>query len=140
MKRTTAELMSEIKEAENVDEFIRSNGEELCRRSVSELLNEIMDSRGLARSRIIEESQINRVYAYQLFSGIRATPKRDKLLALLIAAGLNIGEIQDFLKKTGYSQLYVRNERDCIIIFGIENGQTVIEINRELFKHSMETL
>ncbi len=140
MKHSTADLMSALKDSESFDSFREQNQPDLVDSNVAKMLGEIIEQKGLSKSQIISDSQVNRVYAYQIFSGAKDSPNRDKLLALLISMQLSLGEIQDFLKRNGYPALYARSERDAMLIFCIEKGMSVIDINCELFSHGKKTL
>lgn len=77
---------------------------------------------------------MSEVYGYQIFSGTRKAPSRDKILALLVAMELGYDEIQQFFKETGYPPLYAKSKRDSIVIFCINKKMSVEEINKELFR------
>ena len=84
-------------------------------------------------------AEINDIYGYQLFAGSRK-PSRDKLIALCIGMSLTLDRTQALLKATGFAPLYAKNKRDSILIFGIQNNQTVLEINTALYDHAEPTL
>ena len=140
MKYSTTELLSELKSTEEYDSFLEENKDELLKRNVANMLNEIIVRKMISKSQLINDSQINRIYAYQILSGAKSSPTRDKLLCLLIALHLSLDEIQAFLKSNGYPQLYPRIKRDSIIIFCINKGSTVVETNYELFSHEEKAL
>lgn len=140
MKRSTDELLDEIKNAASIDEYMTANADTISSEKVSKMLEDILAEKGLVKSEVIARSEISQVYAYQIFSGVKESPTRDKILALLIAMGLDLDKVQSFLKLSGYPFLYAKNKRDSIIIFCIEKHKNVIETNAELYAHGEDTL
>lgn len=76
---------------------------------------------------------MNEIYAYQIISGARR-PSRDKLLCLCIAMRATLEETQDLLIHGGFAPLYVRSQRDNIIIFAISE-ETILQVNSNLYDH-----
>lgn len=73
---------------------------------------------------LITRSGIERTYFYQIMSGKRK-PGRDKVLILCLAAGLSLDDTQHALACGQLSQLYVRDRRDAVLIFALNNHLTV---------------
>ncbi|MBR3960947.1 MAG: XRE family transcriptional regulator, partial [Clostridia bacterium] len=63
-----------------------------------------------------------------------------KVLSILIAMKATLDEVQSLLKSTGYTPLYVKNPFDCVIIYGICNNLSVININEVLYENNLELL
>ena len=129
--KTTGQLERELSDCANVEDYLKGNtllGEE-C--PVGEELTGLLEEKGLRRAQVIEESNLNAIYAYQIFSG-RRQPSRDKLLCLCLAMKLEAEECQRLLKRCGYPPLYARKQRDSLILFGFHKHQTVLEVNEQL--------
>lgn len=103
------------------------------------MLDRLLKEKNLKKSTVIKAAEISEVYAYQIFSGLRV-PERNKLLCLGVAMSLNLDEIQTLLKCAGYAPLYVKLPFDSILIYGICNKLSVVEINEILFDYELETL
>lgn len=140
MKKSTDELLNEIRSTDSIDSYLSDNAENISCKKVSEMLENILTEKGLVKSEVIARSEVSQVYAYQIFSGVKEAPARDKVLSILIAMGLILDEVQSFLKLSGYPFLYAKNKRDSILIFCIENHKSVIETNNELYSHGEATL
>ena len=140
MKKTTDELLDEIKSSETIDSYLSENAEIISGKKISEMLETLLTEKGLVKADVIAKSEVSQVYAYQIFSGVKEAPNRDKVLSLLIAMELSLDEVQNFLKLSGYPFLYAKNKRDSIIIFCIQNRKTVVETNNELYIHGEATL
>ena len=85
-------------------------------------------------------STFKRTYAYQIFSGLKTAPKRDKLICLSIGMGLSVNETNSVLKIAGLSPLYPKIKRDSIIIINMNNNKSVVEINEALYNEGEDTL
>lgn len=75
-----------------------------------------------------------------MFSGVKSTPSKDKLICLSIGMDLSVDETNSLLKLAGLSPLYPRIKRDSIIIINMNNKKSVVEINEELYNEGEETL
>ena len=87
----------------------------------------------IKKADVIRKSQLDRIYAYQIFSGTRK-PNRDKLLALGFGMELSIEEMQKMLKISEYPILYVKNKRDSIILFGLKKKASLSAVNVLLYE------
>ena len=137
-KKTTTNLESELKRSKTLEDFLEKNHEELAVDSLSEQIHNLLDAKGITKSELVKKCNLNDVYAYQILSGARR-PSRDKLLCLCIAMNTTLDETQELLLRGGFAPLYVRNQRDSIIIFAISHDETILQLNDKLFEHG-ETL
>ena len=125
-EKDTEELLSEIREDEDMKLFLARNRQEF-RRPLSEYLCDIMEKKQLCRTDVIRDSCLNPNYAYHILSGESTNPSRPKLLALAIAMHLDFDEIQYLLRYAGFSPLYPRNPWDAIVIAALRKGFSVWE-------------
>lgn len=139
MNKDTSKIVEELGLCPDFNTFYNENGEYMISATLSEMLDELLKSKGLKKSQVIRDSELSEVYSYQIFSGLRV-PERKKLLSLAIGMKLNLDEVQNLLKCAGYSPLYVKLPFDSIIIYGICKKLSVVEINALLFDYDMETL
>jgi len=107
--------------------------------SLSDMLSQFLETKGLKKSKVIKDAEISEVYGYQIFSGARV-PERKKLICLTVAMGLDLDETQTLLKCAGYSPLYVKIPFDSIVIYGVCNKMSVVEMNELLYEYGFETL
>lgn len=139
MKKTTDELQNEIRKADSIEDYLHSNQDEMIDNTVAVVLKQIIEEKKLKKADVIHKSGLNEIYAYQIFAG-KKEPSRDKVVALFFGMELNIDEIQTALKHANYSQLYVRDQRDSIILFCVEQKKSVIECNNMLYEYGFEIL
>ena len=76
---------------------------------------------------------------HQVFSG-RRSPSRSRLLCLCFGLNASLEETQELLKQCGFAQLYPKDRRDAIILYGILNGMDLFAVNDKLFAENEETL
>lgn len=136
--KDTEELFVELKEERDVKKYLDRNQSEFVL-PLHEYLESLLVEKNLVKSEVIEQSQLSREYAYHIFSGKRKNPSRPKILALAIAMGLNLDEVQYLLRYAKQSPLYPRNPWDAVIISAIKQKLDVPATN-ELLDQLGETL
>ncbi len=139
MTKDTCEILKELNHCTNFRTFYDENKDYMVKKNLSQLLNQLIQQHNLKKSQVIRASEMNEIYAYQIFSGLRV-PERKKLLSLAVGMGLNLDEVQTLLKTAGYPPLYVKFPFDSVVIYGICENLSVIKINQLLFEYGLETL
>ena len=130
-EKDTDTLLNEIrdsKEPADIEGFLARNVGELVR-PLHEYLGDLLRERHLEKQDVIRRSRLERSYAYHIFSGDRPNPSRPKLLAIALAMGLGLPEVQYLLRYAGHGILYPRSPWDSVIITAIEQGMSVDEAN-----------
>ena len=133
MKKTTQELFDLLSKNKDFDKYIEENNSELITRPLHVLLEDLLEKKQLSKSECIAVSGLDRIYAYQIFSG-QKNPSRDKLIALCFGLHCNLDEAQTLLKHASYAPLYPRNNRDCAIIYAITHSLSIIDLNELLYE------
>ena len=139
MEKNTAEIVKELGLCPDFQTFYSENKDYMHTQKLTELLAQLLESKGLKKSQVIQKAELSEVYGYQIFSGIRV-PERKKLLCLAIGMGLNIEEAQQLLKCAGYARLYVKLPFDSVVLYGLCKELSVVQINELLFSYGLETL
>lgn len=104
-----------------------------------ELLTQLLEEKGLQKSRVIEASGLNATFAYQIFSGTR-NPSRDRVLSLAFAIGLDFSEVQDLLYCAGAACLSWRSKRDALIIKSLSAKDSLAVADQRLFTAGESTI
>lgn len=128
-----------LKHTQNIDDFLEKNKQNMISKTLSEHLCQLLSEKGISRAAVVRGSLLDRTYVYQIFSGVK-TPSRDKLIALAFGMHLSDEETQKMLKLSGNRPLYVRDERDVLILFAMQQKMTIFETNELLFDHNFELL
>lgn len=137
--KPTGELMNELSSTANFSKYLEKNQDSFIKEPISQRLLELFDKRHVKKAVIFRAAGISEVYGYQVLAGLKRAD-RGKIIAILIALGLELDEINSVLKYGGYAALYVKNEADCIVIHGIMTKKKVSEINEMLYDKGLPTL
>jgi len=133
IKKPTNDLMNELGNSKNINSYLNENKDYLIDKNIAQILTDVLNQKNLKKSDVIQKAEISEVYGYQLFSGVKTNPSRDKILCICIAMQLTLEEIQNLLKLSGFAPLYPKSKRDSLIIFGINSSMSVFEINNSLY-------
>ena len=133
--KSTDELLKILKNYNNIEEFIEDNTEDIKNTTFVQYITECLNNCNLTKAQVIEKSNIQKNYAYQIFSGSKK-PSRNKVLALSISMGLDTDATNRPLKLSDHSILYPRIKRDSIIHFSLEQHYNLIDTN--ILLHDME--
>lgn len=138
MKKTTEELLNDIKEVNSIDDFITINEKEYFNLSVDEYLRDLLKIKELKISQILADSCLGD-YIYKVFKGSRKAG-RDVYISIGIAMKLSYNEFQIMLRLAKYLMLDPRDKRDSIILYAVSNKLSIIETNDILFNCEQEVL
>ncbi len=139
MAKQTDEMLRQLKQAPSLTEYLEENGPEMVSDTARDQLETLLAETGRTKAEVLRRAEINDIYGYQLFAGSRK-PSRDKMVALCVGFGVSLDRTQQALKAAGFAPLYAKNKRDSALIYGIEKGQTVPQINTALYELGEETL
>ena len=139
--KDTDKLLELLKKSGSIDSYLQENSDFLLDCTIKEYLNTLIKDKKLTIAQISRDSDLSDRYCYQFLSlSNPRNPSREVLLSLCIGMHLNLDETQTALKIAKYAPLYPKEERDCIIIFGIENSNSLMEINNSLYEHNFKCL
>ncbi len=130
-ERLTEELLDELLSSPDPTAYLEKN---VANRDVAAYLQQLADERGIERKDVVSAAQIDATYGYQLFTGARLHPSRDKILQLAFALRLSLRETDRLLQAAGASRLYCKNHRDAIVIFCLDRKATLTEANEALYR------
>ncbi len=139
LNKKTSELLKMLKNKGSITSYICINKDEFIEASLSEYLNSLLCEYNINKTKAIEKSNLNNIYAYEIFSG-KKKPSRDKLIQPAFGMELNLLCTQRLLKVAGHSELYPRIKRDSIIIFAVNNSLSLIECNELLYDMNEDIL
>lgn len=135
MKKVTDELMDALSnQTSSVEDYLNDNRDEMITINLRTFWAEMIEKSGMTKTEIIDRANCGYNYFYCIING-KKIPSRDKIIELILAMKLSVDDCQKALKFSGRAPLYPRVKRDSIIIFGINNSQTVYEISEALKKN-----
>lgn len=112
---------------------------QIDRRSFREWANETMSNKSLTKTDVVQESQLNPTFAYQILAGQRHA-KRDKLLQLAFGMHLDIEEASELLERGGANALNPTCERDLAIAYCLARGMDVRSCDETLLRTGIAPL
>ena len=133
----TEELLNELLSTSSIDDYLAAR--EPGSRTLAEYLQQLLDEKGLERSRVVRMANLNDTFGYQIFTGAR-NPSRDKVLQIAFAMALSLRETNRALTAAGVSELYCKDRRDAIIIFCLDGGCSLQKVNEELYRFGERTV
>lgn len=127
--KTTEDLLKTLLRTDEYSQFqeLKDNGIV----SLAEHLDALLDQKETSKAEVIYRARLDTVYGYQIFNGTRK-PSRDKLLQLAFGFPLTYRETLTLLRIAGVGSLYVRRRRDSIIIFALNKGFSLEQLNELL--------
>lgn len=137
--KDTNDLQNELMSAPDLDRFLSENRDNFFDTTFADLLMNLFEKKGISKAALAKKAGISNVYLYQIFSGER-NPSRNRIFCLCFGLTASLEETQELLKHSGYAQLYAKNKRDAIIIYGLTHDMDLDEINDRLFSEHQETL
>lgn len=138
-EKDTNNLQHELMSASDLGRFLSENQENFNDQGFAELLQSLFQKKDISKAALAKSAGMSEVYLYQLFSGGR-NPSRDRILCLCFGMGATLEEAQELLKESGNAQLYVKDRRDAIVIYGLLHHQGLDEVNDSLFSEQERTL
>ncbi len=83
-KKLTDELLNELLDAPSIDDYIKEH--DFAAPSLSDYLKQLLQEKGLERSRVVRMADLNETFGYQIFTGSR-NPSRNKVLQIGLCNG-----------------------------------------------------
>lgn len=133
----TEDMLAELLSAPDPRAFIKKA--DVGERSLSAYLGQLLEAKGLKRATVVREAGINETFGYQIFTGARRA-SRDNLLKIALAMGCTLRETNRLLKAGGANELYCKNRRDAIVIFSIDRGASLQQVEEDLYRFGEPTL
>ena len=137
-EKNTAFLQSELKRAESLEQFIKENEQDLKAKSVPEYLNDMLIKYDMEKRDVVRRAGLSGTYAYQIFDG-KKSAGREKLIQLAFGFPLTLEETQKLLRFGGHNELYVKKKREAYVMFALEKGYDINQVNDLLFQNEEET-
>ena len=139
MKKNTEKVLEKLSDTKSITEFLEANKDAFELLTIGEYIELELKSRNDIKASVIRKSGINKRFFYDILSG-KKTPNRRYIIRIFLSLGLDLADVQWYLKACDYNQLYAKNKRDAIIIYCIQKKLTVKDCNNMLNKVGLENL
>lgn len=140
--KTNEELLSELmslKDPENLSKFLEDNKKSLDSYNALRFFESCWIKYGfVTQAQVIKRSELGH-NAYHYLDG-RKKLTRNRAICLSLAVGMDIDETNTFLQYLGLAQLYVRNSRDVMLIYAINQKMSVHDTNTMLYEADLDVL
>ena len=123
---STDVILNDLISAKDFDSFSREYEDAFISAALSEYIDMLIKRSALSKSDVIKRSNLDRVYGYQIISGVRK-PTREKLLQLGFGLGLDADGMQSLLKTAGMAPLYAKIKREAAILFCLNKMYDLID-------------
>lgn len=141
-EKKTEDLLNKlmnIKKRSDLNKYFEENAAHIDNHFLPDYILKICQDKGLGKSDIIRNADINRNYGYQILSGLKA-PSRDKLLQICIGNGFTLEQANKAMTIGNLGILYAKDPRDSIMIYSLNNSLNLIETNIILDEHGYKLL
>ena len=139
MTKQTDELLKELGNTSDINQYLSTNRDELIEQNVAKYLNELLEEKNnLTKRKIAKSTSLSESYVYEIFRGEKCNPSRNKLLQIAFAMNLDLDSTQKLLKIANVGILYPRIKRDSIIIFALNKKLDFFECEDLLEKGEVE--
>ena len=138
-RKNTDDMQSELMSAPDLGRFLSENIENFNTKQFADQLRALFDKKDISKAVLARNAQMSEVYLYQILSGGR-NPSRDRIICLCFGMGATLEETQELLRGGGHAELYVKDKRDAVIIFGLVHDMGLAEVNDRLFMEKEKTL
>ena len=136
--RSLSRKLQSIKDVGEAEAFIKEHSKKV---SLHGFLNEPMAVHEISVPVLIDRSGISKNYIYNILSGERLNPGRDKVIAICIGLDASFTETNRALELVKHSALYPKDERDARIAIAINQGiKNVTEVNLMLEQNGLQPL
>ena len=139
MRKLTEQLMNELQNTTNIEDFVAENQNEMIISSLSEYLRQLLNKYNLEKSDVFRRAKMTESnYGYELFRDDSKKASRDKLIQICVGFPLTIEEAQEVLRYGKVRTLYPRDERDAYILFALNNNYDMAQLNDLLFAKGLK--
>lgn len=133
------EMYAEILNCADIKEYLDKSNKCFVEVNLPKRLKKMMNEKGFCTTELIQKTNIEKSYFYQILNG-RRTPSRDKLLRIAFVMELNLSETQKLLLAADKSILYPRRRRDAALISCIHKHLSLHDTQVFLFDMGIEIL
>lgn len=117
------------------NQFVQVDYEQV---DVIEIVKARVKELGISNKELATKLSVSESYISKMLKGERVT--RDNVIKLAVVLRLDLEQTNQILKYLAMHILYVKDNRDAVIIFGIHNNQTIEQINEQLRTQNIKLL
>jgi len=138
MAKDTETLYHEIKSAADIDAHLKENNTSFLDISFSDYINSLLKQKNMTIAEVQRKGRLTN-YVYEIFNGTKM-PMRNTAIQLCFGLALTTDEAQKLLRMAKTGELYARDRRDTILLYGLKEGLECASVNDMLDKNGMECI
>ena len=140
--------MSEIKTSDLEQILLNSNStklpeviKQLHERDFPSFMRDCFDIHGCTQQEVFTKANLSTAYGYKLLSGEKHTTQRDTIIQICYVANFTLDETQRALKLYGMSPLYVKIQRDALMMNAFTlKPRNILDLNDYLVENNEKPL
>ncbi|MGN1115268.1 MAG: hypothetical protein ACI4TH_01730, partial [Candidatus Ornithomonoglobus sp.] len=132
MKKSTDELMKELKEAKDIKQYIKDNAGDVVSGGLRKYITDMAKEKKMTIGEVAGRSQLSRSYLYKINEDVKVNMSRDVVIRICFGLGLDADEGIMLMCAAGAGGLCPRIRRDCIIMFCLQNRIDITECGHML--------
>ncbi|MEF2608902.1 MAG: hypothetical protein U0M88_04635 [Faecalicoccus sp.] len=102
-------------------------------------LEACLEKKDLKKSEVIEKTNLQKNYAYQICNGTKKGSK-EKIIQLALAMRLNLHDTNNLLSLSNNGLLYAKVKKDAILIYALQHHYNLFKTNELLIAHGFDAL
>ncbi|MDY5233399.1 MAG: hypothetical protein SPH17_07320 [Faecalicoccus sp.] len=102
-------------------------------------LEACLEKKDLKKSEVIEKTNLQKNYAYQICNGTKKGSK-EKIIQLALAMHLDLHDTNNLLSLSNNGLLYAKVKKDAILIYALQHHYDLYQPNELLLAHGFEIL
>lgn len=138
-KPNTEILAERLINSHDIHTFLDHHDKKIDAEHFNDFLYKLIEAKGLKISDCLKRSQINESYGYQLFNGKRQ-PSRTKVLQIALGINCTLEQTNRLLKLAEKSELYVKDQRDAVVMFALNKGWSLYDTEALLIERGLESI
>ena len=138
MEKTTNEIENELKHVKThaeLKQFVEDNL--IGQKRFGDRFLELCKKYGVKQSDLLHTVVVSKSQLYAVINGTRH-PSKELVIRLALALKTTMEETNELLKLAGHKELYVKNKGDSIIIYGLKENKTILEIEELLKEYQVD--
>ena len=138
-EKDTDDLKQDLMQTPSLDVFLSNNQEYFQSEPLFKVLQDLFLKCNISKVELARRAGVSTAYIHQLFAGSRI-PSRDKAICICSALEADLEDTQRMLRSCGHAELYPKDKRDAVIIYGLTRRLPIHRINDDLFDNGCELL
>ena len=138
MANITNELLQELMNTKDIEEFFKKNENSFIGETPQSFLNTLMTAKNMTIAQVVKISGSGE-YVYKVMNGTRK-PSRNILISIAFGMKMSLEEVQLLLRISKQARLDSRDKRDSIIIYGFVNALSIYETDDLLNENGFVTI